>query len=92
MGYTVFYLFSPPGADRFISDIEMMIGHKSKLWRIVLVAFWKVLSPATLLVGDTTEINTVPTFNSYTKFMGIPVKIHDRKSDCHRVSWAWMPG
>ena len=33
---------------------------------------------------------TVPTFNSSTKCVGSPGKIHAHMPDCHPVSWAWM--
>ena len=36
--------------------------------------------------------STVPTFNSCIRYVGISGIIHDRKPDCHPVSWAWMHG
>ena len=36
------------------------------------------------------EIPTVPTFNSCTKYVGRPGKIHDHMPDCYLLSWAWM--
>ena len=35
---------------------------------------------------------TVPTFNSCTKCVSSPGRIHDRTPDCHLISWAWMHG
>ena len=32
----------------------------------------------------------MPTFNSCTKCVGSPGKIHDHMPDCHPVSWAWI--
>ncbi|BFZ05079.1 hypothetical protein BsWGS_08118 [Bradybaena similaris] len=37
------------GADAFIRDIEMMIGHQSRAWHIFFTFFWKFLTPATLI-------------------------------------------
>ncbi|XP_025088378.1 sodium- and chloride-dependent glycine transporter 1-like isoform X2 [Pomacea canaliculata] len=37
------------GADNFIQDIEMMIGHRNIHWHRFFKLFWKFLTPATLL-------------------------------------------
>ncbi|KAH9491471.1 Sodium- and chloride-dependent glycine transporter 1 [Bulinus truncatus] len=37
------------GADRFLKDIETMIGHKSRPWHYFFIFFWKFLTPATLI-------------------------------------------
>ncbi|XP_064634434.1 sodium- and chloride-dependent glycine transporter 1-like isoform X2 [Lineus longissimus] len=36
------------GAERFLGDIEDMIGRRSWIWHKFFVAFWQFLSPATL--------------------------------------------
>ena len=38
------------------------------------------------------RLYTVLTFNSCTKWVGIPVIIHDCTPDFHPVSWVWMHG
>ncbi|CAL1535451.1 unnamed protein product [Lymnaea stagnalis] len=37
------------GADRFIGDIESMIGRRSRPWHLFFTFFWKYLTPATLI-------------------------------------------
>ncbi|XP_055899303.1 sodium- and chloride-dependent glycine transporter 1-like isoform X3 [Biomphalaria glabrata] len=37
------------GADRFLRDIETMIGQRSKFWHYFFIFFWKFLTPATLI-------------------------------------------
>ncbi|KAJ8299277.1 hypothetical protein KUTeg_023337 [Tegillarca granosa] len=37
------------GAERFLQDIEMMIGQRSKIWHKFFAIFWKFISPLTLL-------------------------------------------
>lgn len=44
------------GADRFLDNIEMMIGRKTTAWRMVFKIFWKYLSPATLVVSICVEL------------------------------------
>lgn len=36
------------GSDRFIADIEMMIGRRSSVWHMFFTFFWKFMTPATL--------------------------------------------
>lgn len=44
------------GVDRFLRDLRVMIGYRHVIWRKVMVIFWKYLSPATLLVSQSTKI------------------------------------
>lgn len=37
------------GANRFLGDIQRMIGPRSRLWRFFWTWMWKVVTPATLL-------------------------------------------
>ncbi|XP_012946005.1 sodium- and chloride-dependent glycine transporter 1 [Aplysia californica] len=37
------------GADRFLQDLEMMIGRHSRAWHLFFTTFWKFLTPATLI-------------------------------------------
>lgn len=37
------------GADKFIHDVEMMIGRQTVLWHQFIKLFWKFLTPATLV-------------------------------------------
>jgi solute carrier family 6 amino acid transporter-like protein 5/7/9/14 len=39
------------GAERFLCDIEDMIGRKSWFWHKFFAVFWQFLSPATLCVS-----------------------------------------
>lgn len=36
------------GADRFLNDVQLMIGPRSRLWRFFWTWMWKVITPATL--------------------------------------------
>ncbi|KAF7991044.1 hypothetical protein HCN44_000859 [Aphidius gifuensis] len=36
------------GADRFLDDIQMMIGKRGKCWRFFWKWMWKIITPATL--------------------------------------------
>ncbi|XP_003701757.1 sodium- and chloride-dependent glycine transporter 1 [Megachile rotundata] len=36
------------GADRFLDDVQQMIGPRSRLWRFFWTWMWKVITPATL--------------------------------------------
>lgn len=36
------------GADRFLNDVQLMIGPRSRLWRFFWTWMWKVVTPATL--------------------------------------------
>ena len=40
---------------------------------------------------EQTEHVTEPAFYSCTKCVGSPARFHDRMTNCHPVSWAWMP-
>ena len=46
------------GAARFLRDVETMIGPRSPAWHRFFTAFWKYLSPATLLVRTHTHAHT----------------------------------
>ncbi|XP_076664285.1 sodium- and chloride-dependent glycine transporter 1 isoform X2 [Andrena cerasifolii] len=37
------------GADRFLDDVQLMIGLQSRLWRFFWTWMWKLVTPATLL-------------------------------------------
>ncbi|XP_012219206.1 sodium- and chloride-dependent glycine transporter 1 [Linepithema humile] len=37
------------GADRFLDDVQQMIGPRSRLWRFFWTWMWKVITPAALL-------------------------------------------
>ena len=39
------------GANRFLRDIQDMIGQQSKLWMFFWTWMWKVVTPAALLVS-----------------------------------------
>lgn len=39
------------GAERFLRDIEKMIGSQSYLWTLFWTIMWKYLTPATLIVN-----------------------------------------
>lgn len=36
------------GADRFLDDVQQMIGPRTRLWRFFWTWMWKVITPATL--------------------------------------------
>lgn len=39
------------GADKFMRDIEKMIGPRSEAWRKLYIWMWKFITPATLIVS-----------------------------------------
>lgn len=47
------------GADQFLCDIQEMIGVKSYGWRVFWSVMWKYLSPLTLIVRHTFELNWI---------------------------------
>ena len=50
-----------PGADRFLQDIETMVGKKSPFWHLFFKFFWMFLTPGSLLVQHSCRIEL---FNS----------------------------
>lgn len=43
------------GSERFIGDIQGMIGRRSRLWVFFWSWMWKIVTPATLLVSPSTK-------------------------------------
>lgn len=73
-GGVTLLVFTCAGAEKFLRDVEKMIGSRSYAWSIFWSVMWRILTPATLVVSHRQIV-----------LVGTHKRIHAQQNYVHKI-------